>query len=495
MTPSNSLPGKPDLTRRKFLRNTAAGGVALSYSKMAAKAAAPSDTLNVALVGCGSQGNILKGCALRIPKINFVAVCDLWDAHGRATARSIGATVKAYTDMDEMLKAHPEIDCVLIAVPDWKHAPFTRKALEAGKYVYCEKMMSNSLEAAADMVRAQRETGKLLQIGHQRRSNPRYLFMRNRLLREKNLLGQITTLYGQWNRSVKPPYEVKGGVSPEVLKANGYTDMFEYTNWRWYKKFGGGPISDLGAHQIDIFNWVTGAVPKAMTASGGLDYYKDRPLPSGNGKFSYETLDTAMVVYEYDMPVYDNGVVVMENGAPKTQFVRGLYQVLTTNGSQNYYEKIMGVEGTVAISEQPVYNQVYREKDTTQGAKAGYWEQLAREGFLRKPPGTVYNKFWERPKAWNIPDKWIAKEGTQDVRVSIPADPYELPQMPKEMDEKPPHQFHLENFFDTVRAGGKQSDLNCPVSEAYKCAVSVLNINEAVKGNRIVFKPSDFEVV
>ncbi len=499
MKSTASSTGKPDLTRRKFLRNTAITGTALSYTKLAAHAAtAPpgaSDTLNIALVGCGSQGGILKGASLRIPGIKFVAVCDLWDVKARTMARAIGADVKAYETMDEMLKAHPEIDCVLIAAPDWLHAPFTRKALEAGKAVYCEKMMSNSIEAAADMVRAQRETGHLLQIGHQRRSNPRYQFMRNRLLREKNLLGQITHLYGQWNRSVKMPFEPKPGtgIPQEKLIANGYPDMFQYTNWRSYKKFGGGVISDLGAHQIDIFNWLLGTTPRSMIASGGVDYFKNLPL-QGGGTFSYEQLDNAAVVYEYDVPVYSGGVQVMEGDKPKTQLVRAMYQVLTTNGSQNYYEKVMGVEGTIVISEQPVYNQVYREKDTT-GEKVGTWEQLARTGFLRKPPATVYNKFWERPKAWNIPDKWLAREGTQDVRVSIPADPYELPAMPKEMDEKPPHQFHLENFYTTVRARGKQTDLNCPVTEAYKCAVSVLKINEAVAtGKRIDFQPSDFVV-
>jgi predicted dehydrogenase len=499
MKPNLPSPGKPDLTRRKFLRNTAATGVALSYTKLAAKAAtAPpgaSDVLNVALVGCGSQGGILKGASLFIPGIKFVAVCDLWEVKGRTMARAIAPDVKAYQTMDEMFKAHPEIDCVLIATPDWLHAPYSRKALEAGKAVYCEKMMSNSIEASADMVRAQRETGKLLQIGHQRRSNPRYQFMRNRLLREKNLLGQITHLYGQWNRSVKMPFEPKpgSGIPQDVLTANGYPDMFQYTNWRSYKKFGGGVISDLGAHQIDIFNWILGTTPRSIIASGGVDYFKNLPL-QGGGTFSYEQLDNAAVVYEYDVPVFSGGLPVMEGDKPKTQLVRAMYQVLTTNGSQNYYEKVMGVEGTIVISEQPVYNQVYREKDTT-GDKVGMWEQLARQGFLRKPPATIYNKFWERPKAWNIPDKWLAREGTQDVRVSIPADPYEMPAMPKELDQKPPHQFHLENFYNTVRSGGSQKDLNCPVTEAYKCAVSVLKINEAVaSGQRIDFKPSDFEV-
>jgi len=502
MKSNTSLPGptKPDLTRRKFLRNTAATGAALSYTKLAAHAATapsgPSDTLNVALVGCGSQGGALFRSSVRIPGIKFVAVCDLWDVKAKTTARAIGGDVKAYQKMEEMFKAHPELDCVLIAVPDWLHAPYTRMALEAGKQVYCEKMMSNSLEAAADMVRAQRETGHLLQIGHQRRSSPRYQFVRNRLLREKNLIGQITHLYGQWNRSVKMPFEPKAGsgIPQEILTANGYSDMFQYTNWRSYKKYGGGCISDLGAHQIDIFNWMLGTTPRSMIASGGVDFFKNLPLQAG-GTFSYEQLDNAAVTYEYDVPVYSEGLPVMEGGKPKTQLVRAMYQVLTTNGSQNYYEKIMGVEGTIVISEaQNSGNQVYREKDTT-GEKVGNWEQLARSGFLRKPPGTVYNKFWERPKAWNIPDKWLAKEGTQDVRVSIPADPYELPAMPKELDEKPPHQFHLENFYNTVRAKGKQTDLNCPVSEAYKCAVAVLSINKAVAtGQRIDFQPSDFVV-
>ena len=85
--------------------------------------------------------------------------------------------------------------------------------------------------------------------------------------------------------------------------------------------------------------------------------------------------------------------------------------------------------------------------------------------------------------------------GVQDVRVSVPADPFELPAMPKHLDEKPPHQHHLENFFDTVRSGGKQSDLNCPVAGAYKCARAVLAINDAVEQQkRIEFKPEDFQV-
>lgn len=476
-----------DLTRRTFLRNSAVTATALSYSRIAARAAGtePSDILNLALVGVGDQAmKALNPSMVGIPGVQVKAICDISSYKRQSALRVIDPTgttgTKDFEQIDEMLAKVKELDCVIIATPDWMHSPFSRKALAAGKAVYCEKMMSNNLEAAADMVRAQRETGKLLQIGHQRRSNPRYIFMRDKLLREKRLLGQITHLYGQWNRGVKLPAMPK--LSPrdlENVKAAGYANEFEYANWRWYKKYGGGPISDLGAHQIDIFNWLLGTTPKSLTACGGLDYYKNRPLKDG-GTFSYEHLDNAILVYEYDVP--DHGLV------------RVLYQVLTTTGSQNYYEKIMGVEGTIVISEQPVYNQVYREKDTT-GDKIGEWENLVPLGYLRKPRDTVYNKFWERPKMWNRPDPWLQTEGVQDVRVSVPADPYELPAMPRHLDEKPPHQHHLENFFHTVRSGGKQTDLNCPVAEAYKCARAVLAINDAVREQkRVEFKPEDFQV-
>ncbi len=482
---------KNDLTRRRFLRNSAITATALSYSRIAARAAGtvPSDQLNIALVGCGQQGMAaLTASMVRIPGVRFAAICDVWDYKRNSAKRAIDPQgvvgTKAYGLMDEMLDEMKDgIDCVVIASPDYLHAPQSRMALEAGKDVYCEKMMANTIEGAADMVKAQRETGKLFQIGHQRRSNPRYRFMRDKLLREENLLGQITHLYGQWNRSVKNPLLPKiSAAEMEKIKASGYPDLLTFANWRWFKKFGGGPISDLGAHQIDIFNWLLGTTPKSLTACGGLDYYKNRDvtMPDGTStKFSYEHLDNAILVYEYDVPQHG--------------LVRVVYQVLTTTGSQNYYEKIMGTKGTIVISEQQAAgNQVYREKDTTQD---GEWDHYVPKGYLRKPPATVYNKFWERPKAWNRPDPWLASEGVQDARVSVAADPFELPAMPKHLDEKPPHQHHLENFFDTVRAGGKQTDLNCPVADAYKCARAVLAINEAVaEKKRIDFKPEDFEV-
>ena len=121
------------------------------------------------------------------------------------------------------------------------------------------------------MVAAARETGKLLQIGHQRRSNPRYLHCYEKLLGEAKLLGRIVTVNGQWNRAVAPDLGAPDRyVIPEArLKQYGFKDMHQFRNWRWYKGLGGGPIVDLGSHQIDIYSWFLGANPSARDGQRG----------------------------------------------------------------------------------------------------------------------------------------------------------------------------------------------------------------------------------
>src|SRR5690606_12361411 len=138
--------------------------------------------------------------------------------------------------------------------------------------------IAHTLEEARKMVETQRRTGKLLQIGHQRRSSPRYLNVVNNLFDKANLLGPINHAYGQWNRSKSDDLTgVKrhdGEDVLAVLKKYGYNNMHEFRNWRWFKKYGGGPIVDLGSHQIDIFSWVLKSNPISVIASGGVDYYK-----------------------------------------------------------------------------------------------------------------------------------------------------------------------------------------------------------------------------
>jgi predicted dehydrogenase len=297
-------------------------------------------------------------------------------------------------------------------------------------------MMSNTIDGARSMVKTMRETGKLLQIGHQRRSNPRYLFTLNRLLHEAQFCGRLTAAQAQWNRAVKEDFgwPRKYEIPASMLAKYGYKDMHQFRNWRWYKGLGGGPLSDLGAHQIDIFNWWMGTPPRSVMASGGLDYYKN-----------HDWCDNALVIYEYPLA---EGVA------------RAFYQVqTTTSAGGGYFEMFMGDDGTIKMSEDPSICAIYREARAT----AVSWDDLAEKGYVRA-------------KAASADD--AAKV---DVRETAQLAEYEIPVF----FNKPPHQPHLENFFNTIRGTAK---LNCPGDEAFTSEYTIHKANEAVAAQtRIVF--------
>ena len=274
-----------ELNRNQFLQTAAAGAILGALKARAVENAELAsrknpDQLNIALIGAGAQGRILAESCVRIPGIRFKAVCDIWEQYNlRNTARYIYSQLRempnTYVDYREMLAAEKDgLDAVVVASPDWMHAEHANACMEAGLHVYSEKEMSNSLAKAASMVKTAEATGKLLQIGHQRRSNPRYLHAIDTLIHEEKLLGQVTTAVAQWNRAKADDigFPAKFPSPAEVLDQYGYNSMMEFRNWRWYRKYGGGPIVDLGSHQIDIYECVWQTSPKSVIASGGNDY-------------------------------------------------------------------------------------------------------------------------------------------------------------------------------------------------------------------------------
>ena len=449
------------IDRRSFLRSTAAVGAGLAPFLLSQESTGPMalaqtpskkpDDINVALLGAGQQGRTLMEACLRIPGVRFRAVCDIWESWNQKRLSRLlaryGHENNTYIDYKEMLAQEKDLDAVLIATPDFWHAEQTIACLQAGLHVYCEKEMSNTLEGARKIVQAARETGKLLQIGHQRRSNPRYLHCYENILQNAKILGRITTINGQWNRSKSANlwndrWPRNGEIEPSILTEYGFETKEQFLNWRWYKDLGGGPIVDLGSHQIDIYSWFLNANPKSVMASGGKDYWQDER----------QWYDTVMAIYEYET----------KDGA-----VRAFYQTITTNSSQGYFESFMGDEGTLMISESAGRGAVYREPDSPD------WDRWVKLGYLQAPA-----KEEEKPEA----------EGMLDVRETIAPPAYELP---VEMEKKY-HQPHLENFFDAIRG---QAKLNCPAEVGYETAVTVLKVNEAVEaGRKLEFKPDEFKV-
>ena len=449
------------INRRSFLRTTAAAGAGLAFSPVVLGQAGGGkpDDINIALLGCGAQGQVLTNSILKIPGIRIKAICDIWTDFNQKRVSRLLQRYKhennTYEDYEEMLAKEKDLDAVIIATPDFWHSPHTVACLEAGLNVYCEKEMSNTLEGAKKMMEAAKKTGKLLQIGHQRRSNPKYRHVYDKIVTDAKLLGKITCINGQWNRS-KTACEDLGfprnaPIDEATLKKYGFNSMEQFRNWRWYKGLGGGPIVDLGSHQIDIYSWFLGANPKAVMASGGVDYWKP-PVR----KTAHDWYDNVMVIYEYEIG---------------DRTVRAFYQTITTNGSKGYFENFMGDEGTLEISEASGRNTIYREA----WVPATSWEKWIKMGIIKEPD----KKEEEKP----------AGDAVLDVRESPKPPSYDIP---VSMGNKHYHQFHLENFFDAIRGKAK---LNCPAEIGYETAVTVLKVNEAIAaGRKLEFKPEEFEV-
>jgi len=420
------------LTRRRLLKTSAAAAaVAVARTTGAGEAPAKGDAIHLAVIGTGLHGRQLINYIVKIPGVRFKAVCDIWSYSRRYSSRLLkarGQPVNVYEDYGEMLAGEKDLDAAIIATPDAFHADQTVACLKAGLHVFCEKEMHHTLDGARRMVRAARETGKLLQIGRQHRSNPRYHAALD-FLDHKKAVGRILHVYGQWHGHKRVPFKwpAKYQIEDAVLNKHGFASMQEFRDWRWSKRFSAGPIANLGSHQIDVFNWFLHALPKAVTASGGRDYYD-----------FYDWYDNVSCVFEWDYP---------RDG--KTRTVRGDYHVLTSTDDGGFYERFTGDEGSLAISENESLGGIRRER--------------------------------------NVPmAEWEREIGGQTTGRAYP--PIRYPGDGGHV--KPVHQYHLENFFDAVRGKAKLT-CPAEVALAATVSALKVN-EAVATGRRLEFKPEEF---
>jgi predicted dehydrogenase len=300
-------------SRRKFLRNTAyaAGGSLLSpgipghafaYFK---NKVLPGDQLNVAAIGINGQGWANVRSAIKVPGVNIVALCDV-DQNvlakrlgelGKMTSNNL--KVSTYGDYRKLLE-QKDIDAVIIGTPDHWHALQMIHACQAGKDVFIEKPVGNSIGECRAMVKAQEKYNRVVQAGQWQRSQQHFTDAIDYVHSGK--LGNIRTVkvwcYLDWKQplEVKPNAPVPAGVDytswlgPAPERAFN-PNRFHFT-FRWFWDYAGGLMTDWGVHLLDYaLIGMKVANPKSIVTVGGKFAKPDS---------ADETPDTLMALYEFD---------------------------------------------------------------------------------------------------------------------------------------------------------------------------------------------------
>jgi len=350
---------KSDVTRRDFMKVAGVGAgvaVAAGYSPFSYAA---NEKVKVACIGTGGQGgfHIRYGLA-ESDDIEIVAVCDWYQPHQNAAWEAAGGKereVKKYYDYRKLLD-EVEFDAAVIATPLHQHHHIAMDCLDAGKHIFLEKTMCQTLEQCRDIVKKRHETGKIVQVGHQRRYNPEYnkavwLARGDSGENRPSMTGRINHIQAHWHRNndwrrgVPSDYELN-----EEEKKFIKTDLEHHLNWRLYEESSGGLITELATHHTDVMSWFLGTMPTKVKAYGGIDYWKD----------TREVPDNITLIYEWDVAPQDDGfqVIPPRNDFQRPRDINRKYTVRTTwssicaNARKGYGMEVMGDRGGFVLTEQ-----------------------------------------------------------------------------------------------------------------------------------------------
>ena len=276
------IPAPP--TRRSFLKTSALllSAPLILPSRVWSAESAPSKRLTIGCIGMGKQmGGHLRSYLGR-DDVEVLAVCDVDTTrreHAKKTVDTAytakaGATYKgcaAYNDFREVI-ARKDIDIIVIATPDHWHAYIAIAAVRAGKDVYCEKPLTHNVREAVELVKEVRKANRVFQVGSQQRSSKEFRIAAE--LVRNGVLGRVNSVHVSFGDPAKPytlPAEPMEpgldwdrwcGPGPLVaynpsLSPRGIHNNFP--DWRLTWEFGGGMITDWGAHHIDISQWALNA--------------------------------------------------------------------------------------------------------------------------------------------------------------------------------------------------------------------------------------------
>ncbi len=288
--------------RRNFIRTTALATVAFGVFPTILRAGSANEKVIVGLIGCNGMGFSDLQAFLKQPNVECSALCDVdrnvLEKRAAEVEKIQGKKPVLYNDFRKLLE-NKDIDAVINATPDHWHALIAINAMEAGKSLYTEKPLANSIQECNLMVAAQKRYNTVVQVGQWQRSDPHWKAAVDYL--HAGNIGRIRSVrawsYVGWKSSIPvlPDSEVPAGVDYDFWlgpapKRPFNKNRFHFT-FRWYWDYAGGLLADWGVHLLDYALYgMNSYVPKSVMATGGKYAFPDDAM---------ETPDTCMAVYDF----------------------------------------------------------------------------------------------------------------------------------------------------------------------------------------------------
>ncbi|MFM8273329.1 MAG: Gfo/Idh/MocA family protein [Gemmata sp.] len=276
----------PRITRRDFTKTAA---VASASALNASRVMGANERVRVGFVGLGNRGDQVLSAFLEHKDCDVVALCDIYQPYVEFASKKVGTNPQQFTDYRRLLEKR-DVDAVVIVTPDHWHALQTVEACQAGKDVYCEKPLSLCVAEGRAMVKAARDTKRIVQCGIQRMSST---FCREaaEVIRSGGI-GKVTAVrafhvQNEWPKGIgtppdaEPPegFDWDKWVGPAPLKK--YNKNRSFYRFRWFYDYSGGQLTNFGVHYLAQIQAALGVdAPKAVVALGGkYGNYDNREVP------------------------------------------------------------------------------------------------------------------------------------------------------------------------------------------------------------------------
>ena len=280
-----------DLSRRSFVAASVAGSTLAASARAIAAARAPrvigaNDRLHIGMIGAGGNATGHMKRLIEIQEAEnteIIAVCDIYQKRLDAAAELTGG--KPYHDYRRLLD-NPDIDYVVISVPEHWHAQMTLDAVDAGKHIYCEKPMTYNIEEAKRVRDRVKQSNIKMQVGVQGMSDDSYETAQ-RYIKDgkigKVVMAQIDYSRNHLDDFWARPYDddVRPGENLDWDAFLGPArkrpfDPDRFFAWRRYWDYSGGIASDLFVHRITrIIKACNLTVPSRVVATGGQNFFRD----------------------------------------------------------------------------------------------------------------------------------------------------------------------------------------------------------------------------